>query len=99
MESQPRPSDPSQLPTPQDGGRPSRLGLVLQGAGIVCLAWAALHMADASLAGSGRTFESRQSYDAVKERSRSALIGTLARAAAGAVLLGLGARMRRTQPS
>lgn len=85
---------------PRDGQgrphRPSRLGAVLIGLGIACLAWAALHLADASLSGSGGTFESRQTYDAVKERSYGAFASTLARAVVGALLIGVGARLRRT---
>lgn len=67
------------------------------GLGIALIAWAALHLADASLEGSGRSFETRQSYDEVKRRAHQALLGTLARGAAGLLLVGLGVSLRRAQ--
>lgn len=95
MESQPRPPAPASEGRSAGPGR-RRAGAVAIGLGVLCLAWGALHMADASLEGSGKTFETRQSYDQVKRRSQRAFLGTLVRAGAGALLIGLGTRLRRS---
>lgn len=64
------------------------------GLGVALIAWAALHMADASLGDSGSSFETRQPYDQVKRNAREAFLGTLVRAGAGALLIGFGGRLR-----
>jgi hypothetical protein len=63
--------------------------------GVLCITWGALHLADASLQGSGRTFETRPRYDEAKRRTHGALPGALLRCGVGLVLLVAGARLRR----
>ena len=77
-----------------DGRRRVRAGWVLTGLGIACIAWGALHLADASMAGSGRSFETRPTYDQTKRQAQAALLGAVLRGLGGLALIGIGARLR-----
>jgi len=70
-------------------------GRVLVGAGIAVLLWGVLAFTNASLGGPPEeiTFANRRPYNEVKRAAHSAFLPLVARAAAGMVLLLLGARL------
>lgn len=77
------------------GSRRRRGAVVAIVLGVLCIVWGALHLADASMEGSGRTFETRPRYDDAKRRTHEALPGALGRCAVGLLLIGTGVRLRR----